>query len=288
MFIAAAQAAEIPPAWLCTYTSRVQAIDVDTREPVTVRIRALSDNEVSSLSIEQIAEGVVRVEFHHNTSNAWFRGSNPPPVTCCAEAQDYWPEMISLAGTNDLVMAYMESEEPTVLHWRKEQYSMPREAIGRSDTNELRRILLTDDYLQKFKDAYWYANPWEIEYYFIRWRQAVAIDAAKNRPAVFSRILVAYYFGSPEKAGEMSAEEQIRVASLKQIEQGKLYVAGLGGGKKEYKVEKISYPDKETAVVEAAFHACLAGRGHRLSFRLFVVDGVNIWLPVENEQTWIS
>ena len=25
-----------------------------------------------------------------------------------------------------------------------------------------------------------------------------------------------------------------------------------------------------------------------LRFRLFVVDGVKIWLPVENDQTWIS
>ena len=86
----------------------------------------------------------------------------------------------------------------------------------------------------------------------------------------------------------MSADEQIRTASLKQIEQGKLYVDGLGRGKKEYKVEKISYTDKETAVVEAAFRAFLAGRGHRLRFRLFVVDGVKIWLPVKNDQTWIS
>ncbi len=100
-------------------------------------------------------------------------------------------------------------------------------------------------------------------------------------------MLVEYYW-SIEKAKQMAAEEQIRAASLKQIEKGRLYVDSLGGGKKEYKVEKINYLDKETAVVEAAFHAFLAGRGHRLRFRLFVVDGVKIWLPVENKQTWIS
>lgn len=288
ILVSAAQAAEIPPAWLCTYTSRVQAIDVDTREPVTVQVRALRDNDISSISTEQIAEGAMRVEFHHNTSNAWFRGSNPPPVVCWAEAQDYGLEMISLAGTNDLVIAYMEAEQPTVLYWRKERHSMPREAIGRSDTNELRRILLTDDYLPKFQEAYWYAKPWEIESYYIRWRQTAAIQAAKKRPTAFAHVLVEYYFGSEEKAKAMSAEEQIRTASLKQIEQGKLYVDGLGGGKKEYKVENINYTDKETAVVEAAFHAFLAGRGHRLRFRLFVVDGVKIWLPVTNDRTWIS
>lgn len=288
MLVAAAQAADIPPAWLCTYTSRVQAIDVDTREPVTVQVRALRDNDVSSLSTEQIAEGVVRVEFHYNTSNAWFRGSNPPPVIYWAEAPGYGLEMIRLAGTNDLVVAYMESDEPTVLHWRKEQYSMPREAIGGSDTNELRRILLTDDYLPKFKEAYWYAKPWEIESYYIRWRQTAAVQAAQKRPTVFAQILLEYYFGSKEKAEDMSADEQIRTASLKQVEQGKLYVDGLGEGEKEYKVEKITYTDKDAAVVEAAFHAFLAGRGHRLRFRRFVVDGVKIWLPVENEQTWIS
>jgi hypothetical protein len=244
--------------------------------------------QLPSLSATQVAAGVIRVDFRHNVSNAWFMGSNPPPVTCWAEAPDYSLEMINLAGTNDLVMAYMEAKEPTVLHWRKEQYSMPREAIGRSDTNELRRILLTDDYLAKFKETYWYGEPWEIESYYIRWRQTAAIDAAKERPAAFTHVLVEYYFGSIEKAKQMAAEEQIRAASLKQIGQGRLYVDGLGGGKKEYKVEKINYMDKETAVVEAAFHAFLAGRGHRLHFRLFVVDGVKIWLPVENEQTWIS
>ncbi len=124
-------AADVPAAWLCAYTSRVQAIDVDTRESVSVQIRTLRDNDLSSLSTTQIAVGVIRVDFYHNVSNAWFMGSTPPPVTCWAEAPDYSLEMISLAGTNDLVMAYMEAIEPTVLHWRNEQYSMPREAIGR-------------------------------------------------------------------------------------------------------------------------------------------------------------
>jgi hypothetical protein len=185
-------------------------------------------------------------------------------------------------------MAYMESDEPTVLHWRKEQYSMPRKAIERSNTNELRRILLTDDYLPKFKETFWYAKPSEIESYYIRWRQSAAIHAAQKRPTAFAHILVEYYFGSKERVQEMSADEQIRTASLKQIEQGQLYVDGLGGGKKEYRVEKISYTDEATAIVEAAFRAFLAGRGHRLRFRLFVVDGVKIWLPLSNDQTWIS
>ena len=147
--------------------------------------------------------------------------------------------MIQLGGTNDLVVAYMEAEEPTVLHWRKEQYSMPWEAIERSDTNELGRILLSDEYLAKFKETYWYAEPWKIESYYIRWRQYAAIEAAKKRPAPFAYVLAEYYFGSMENAKKMSAEEQIRTAALKQIEQGKLYVDGLGEGKKEYKVEEI-------------------------------------------------
>jgi hypothetical protein len=214
--------------------------------------------------------------------------SNPPPVTCWAEAPHYNLEMIRLDGTNDFVMAYMEADEPTVLHWRKQQYSMPSEAIGRSDTNELRRILLTDDYLAKFKETYWYAKPWEIESRYIRWQQTAAIEAAKKRPVGFALLLAEYYYGSLEKVKEMSAEQQIRSASLKQIEQGKLYVDGLGEGKKEYKVEDIRYSDKETAVVEAAFHAFLAGRGHRLLFRIFIVEGVKIWLPVGNDQTGLS
>lgn len=255
---------------------------------MTVQIRSLRENDVCSFSATQISEGIFQVEFRHNVSNTWFRGSNPPPVSCWAEAPHYSLEMIQLGGTNDLVMAYMEAEEPTVLHWRKEQYSMPWEAIERSDTNELGRILLSDEYLAKFKETYWYAEPWKIESYYIRWRQLAAIVAAKKRPAPFAYVLAEYYFGSMENAKKMSAEEQIRTAALKQIEQGKLYVDGLGEGKKEYKVEEIKYEDEETAVVEAAFHAFLAGRGHRLLFRLFIIDGVKIWLPVENDQTWVS
>ena len=159
------QAADVPAAWLRTYTSRVQAIDVDTREPVSVQIRNRLVTTISFPLATQIAEGVIRVDFRHNVSNAQFMDSNPPSVTCWAQAPHYGLETIRLDGTNDL-------DGRT---WRPKSR---RSCTGASNSTicqggdwtirhqRAARILLTDDYLPKFKEAYWYAKPWEIESYY--------------------------------------------------------------------------------------------------------------------------
>jgi hypothetical protein len=279
------QTTNAPPASLCTYTSRVQAVDVDTRKAVAVTVSSLSDNELTALKSSRIGDGLLQVEFRHNINKTWFADSNPPPVTCWAKAPHYNLEMISLVGTNDLVMAYMEAEEPTVLKWRNEQFSKPWEVVRKSDTNELHRMLLTDEYLATFRETYWYEEPWMIESQYIHWKQFVATTAADKQPITFGLILVAYYFGSLETAGKLTGEEQIKMASLKQIEQSKLYLQTM---EKRYEVERIMYPDSQTAIVEAAFNAPLAGRGYRLEFKRFTITGVTVWLPVRKEQTWIS
>ena len=282
-----AQAADISPVWNLTYTSRVQGIDVDTRSAVAVKVTALRETDLASLTITPTDDGRVRVEFRLNSSNAWLMRTNPLPIQCWAEAPHYKPAMIHLAGTDDLVLACMKADPPDHKWGTADQFAIISDMVAQSDANVLNKILLTDEYLPRFKEAYWDEKAWQIESRYIEWRKDAAIQATEKMSA-FGRVLVTYYFGSMENVKMMSGEEQIKAASLKQIEQGKLYVEALGAGHKEYRVESITYADDQTAVAKAAFHMTLAGRGHKLIFKRFIIDEVKVWLPVKNDQTWVS
>jgi len=182
---------------------------------------------------------------------------------------------------------------PPLPPWSDRAIAMVMDAVRVADSNAVtivQEILLTNRYQAEFSKAE--TEDWVAESSYLRWQQFSAVQAAR-RPDVFGEVLLAYYYERADLQA-LSDKEQIHKAALKLIQRGSLYTARLDAETASYDVPRHRYAvqnidiNGDSATVKAAFLKPLAGHGYIIKFRKVNIRGVDVWIPVEKEGTWIS
>lgn len=169
--------------------------------------------------------------------------------------------------------------------WSKWSNALVMDAVRNTKTNDVRiihDILLTDNYLAEVrKDP---LHKWSAENSYLKWQQFAAVEAAQ-RPDVFGEILLSYYYGSPDELKKLSPNDQIVRATLTLIQQ--LDANGVPYEIQDYDIQKVTLVG-EKVEVEAGFMKPLSGSGYKIYFKKFRIAGQDLWLPIQQDSTWIS